>query len=219
MTSKESSRSRVVWGIVGLLVVCVVAGLFWGLPKIAQEKPGTPPSDRQLYQGSESVRAAFAFIDVPQDKVDKLLARVERKGGTPVEGPALSLAKRVFSLRRSRDATLFKSLLSSGTKDVLETPDDGLSMVHAMARQVEEGDFLYGGSDAKFLVTYRELSENERQELETAKTLTFPEAPSASMVFYHYHEPKSMLIGTTFHLVDQGGELRLVFAKRRRTGE
>ncbi len=219
MTSKESSRSRVVWGIVGLLVVCVVAGLFWGLPKIGQERPGVPVIDEQLFQGGSPVRDALAFIDVPKDKAEKLLASVERRGGTLAEGPALSLANRVFSLRRSRDASLFKSLLSRGTKDVLATPDDGLSMAHAMARQVEEGDFLYGDFDAKFFVTYGELGENEREELETAKTLTFPETPSASMVFYHYHEPRSILVGTTFYLVDQGGTLKLVFAKRRRIGK
>ena len=217
MTLQKGNRSRVVWTIVGVLVLAVVAGLLWGLPRTGSAGSGAAPVDKQLYQGSTPVRSALAFIGAPQEEADKLLAMVERKGGKLAEGPALSLANQVFSLRRSRDVGLFRSLLSSGTKVVLEAPEDGMSMAHAMARQIEDGQFLHGDRDAKFFVTYRGLSENERAELRSDRSLMFPETPSACVVFYHYAEPRSMLIGTTFHLVEEGGTLRLVFAERRPT--
>ena len=161
----------------------------------------------QLYQGTESLADALAFIEVPEDRMASSLTSVSRRG-TLADTRQLAFANRLFSLRENKDVELFKSLLSDATRKELDSPDDYKQMVHELLRKVEAGSFLYGESDAKFFATFHRMTQDELDLL--CKHVTFGETPTHSVSFYHWHKPKYMLIGTRVYLIEDGESYRIV---------
>jgi hypothetical protein len=172
--------------------------------------PTGAPADTtclSLYQRSDSLADALAFIEVPGDRLTSSLASVSKRGEL-ANLRQLAFANRLFSLRQSKDVELFKSLLSDGTRKQLDEPDNNRQMVRYRLREVENGTFLYGQADCKFFATFRALTPADLDLL--GRSTSFVEIPTHVIIFYQFHKPKTMLIGTCFHLIQDADSFRVV---------
>jgi hypothetical protein len=159
-----------------------------------------------LYQKSGSFADALKFIEMPEDKMETSLSVLKQKWEL-ADRRQLAFANKLFSLRKNKDFDLFKSLLSEGTKGQLDK-DNNKSVVHQYKRQINEGTFIYGQNDAKFFATFREFTEAESEKLK--KHVSFADAPTHVLHYWHRHKPGSMLIGSSFYLVQDKGSYKLV---------
>jgi hypothetical protein len=178
--------------------------------KEQESQPNDAPANivcPELYQGTDSLADALAFIEVPEDRMESSLASVGKKGRL-AEGGQLALANKLFSLRQSRNAELFKSLLSDATRRELDGPDDSKQMVRHHLQEIEDGTFLYGEWDVKFFVTFHALTQEELDTL--AEHVSYSQPPTHSFTFYHFHKPNSMLVGTRIYLIPDGDSFRIV---------
>ncbi|MBN1359452.1 MAG: hypothetical protein JW993_02620 [Sedimentisphaerales bacterium] len=185
-------------------------------PGCAKEDNENQPTDAagaiicpELYQGSDFLADALAFIEVPQERMESSLRSVSRRGQL-ADPQQLAFANRLFSVRRSRDTELFKSLVSDATRRQLDGPDDNKQMVRHHLREIESGRFLYGELDCKFFATFHALTQDELDSL--TQDAGFAQRPTHSVVFYHLHRPKTMLIGTTIHLIQSQDTYTIVTA-------
>jgi len=124
----------------------------------AQEKPYdqillvTKKLKNVLYQKQDSISNALEFIGTPEDRMKPAL--VSKRG--QLAGPGqLEFANKLFSVRKSKDVDMYKSLLSDGTKKLLSDSDS--KMLQSHIQQIKEGTFLYGKYDCNFFITFREL--------------------------------------------------------------
>ena len=76
--------------------------------------------------------------------------------------------------------------------------DNSYKMLQHHIKKIEEGEFLYGKYNFNFFATFKELTNKEVNELK--EDAVFSELPTHSVVYWHFHQPKRMLIGTTFYL-------------------
>jgi hypothetical protein len=160
-----------------------------------------------LYQKSDSFTNALKFIEMPEDRIESSLSILKQKGEL-ADRNQLVFANKLFSLRKSKDVDLFKSLLSKSTKSQLEEEDNNQSMVHQYLRQVEDGTFLYGMNDVKFFATVRRFTDEDREKFE--KHVRFADTPTYVIDFWHRHKPGPMLIGSSFYLIKEKGSYKLV---------
>ncbi len=192
-----------------LLAACLLFAL--GCQKKGQESPsGDDTADivcPQLYQGMDSLADALAFIEVPEDRLESSLAFVSRRGQL-ADSQQLVFANKLLSLRQNRDTELFKSLLSDATRKELDGPDTNKQMVRHHLREIEAGTFLYGEWDFRFFAAFHTLTQDERDML--AKHVRFAQPPTHAIEFYHFHTPKTMLIGTRNYLIQDGDAYRIV---------
>ena len=192
-----------------LLAACLLFAL--GCQKKDQESPAGEGAVGvvcpQLCQGTDSLAEALAFIEVPEDRLESSLALVNRRGQL-ADSQQLVFANKLLSLRRSRDVELFKSLLSDATRTELDEPDNNKQMVRYRLREVENGTFLYGQWDVKFFATFHTLTQDELDML--AQHVCFAQPPTHAIEFYHFHTPKTMLIGTRNYLIQDGDAYRIV---------
>lgn len=176
--------------------------------------PGSAPTGAtaettcsSLYQRSDSLADALAFIEVPEDRRAASLASVSKRG--ELANPRqLVFANRLFSLRQSKDVELFRSLLSDGTRKQLDEPDNNRQMVRYRLREVENGTFLYGRDDFKFFAAFRALTPDDLDLL--GRSVSFAQTPTHAIDFYHFHMPRHMLIGERHYLVEDGDSYRIV---------
>ena len=178
--------------------------------KEQQRQPNDAAADvvcPQLYQSSDSLADALAFIEVPEDRMESSLASVTRRGRLANDQQRV-FANRFFSLRQSRDTGLFKSLLSDVTRRQLDEPDNSRQMVRYHLKEVENGTFLYGEWDFKFFAAFHTLTQDELDAL--AEHVSFARPPTHTITFYHFHKPNSMLIGTRNYLIQDGNSYRIV---------
>ena len=152
--------SRVLLIRVSILVtgLLIVTGCERTDPEGQREKDGAEVVFPQFYQGTGSLADALAFIKVPEDRMEASLASVSRRGKL-ADPRQLAFANKLFSLRQSRDVELFKSLLSDGTRQQLNAPDNNKQVVHHVLRKIENGTFLYGEWDFKFFATFHVLAQ------------------------------------------------------------
>jgi hypothetical protein len=161
----------------------------------------------QLCQESDSLADALAFIEVPEDRLASSLASVSKRG--ELANPRqLAFANKLFSLRKSKDVELFKSLLSDDTRKQLDEPDDNKHMVHRYLKEIENGAFLYGQWDFRFFATFRSLTQDDLDML--GKNVSFAQTPTHIIIVYHFHRPNYMLIGDSCYLVEDGNSYRIV---------
>lgn len=166
-----------------------------------------------LYQKSDLLEDAIAFIGVPEDVRKSRLSSVERRGKL-VSGKELEFANRLFKVGRSRSVEDYTALLSKKMQKVMAVNDKESFLVNRIPT-IKEGHYLYteceddfyGKCDAKFLVTFGEV---DKGAFEGAKNLYFPEMPTHQFVFFHFHKPNYMLIGSTHYVVKEGGDYKLV---------
>jgi len=158
-----------------------------------------------LYQKADSLADAVAFIEVPKDRMDASINAVAERGQL-ASRHQLTFANRLLSLRKTRDVSMFISLLSEGSKKQLD--DDERAMVRRYIGQIEDGTFIYGEHDFKFFATFRELTEQDQDELKEHGS--FAENPTEAVVYWHFHKPKQMLVGTTFHLITDDNSYKIV---------
>ena len=117
-----------------IVIIICMAGLFLltGCRKKEDQNQQVDADSRivspLLYQGSDSLSEALAFVEVPDDRMESSLSSVGKRGKLPDPGQ-LAIANKIISLRESKDAELFVSLLSDGTKDKL-TDDNNKRMLH-----------------------------------------------------------------------------------------
>jgi len=161
----------------------------------------------QLYQDSNSLADAMAFAQVPEDRMESSLASVGRRGQL-ANAQQLAFANKLFSLRKSRDTELFKSLLSDAARRELDGPDNHKQMVRYTLTEIENGTFLYGGWDFTFFASFHTLTQDELDML--GKHVSFAQPPTHAITFYHFHKPNSMLIGTRNYLIQDGDSYRVV---------
>jgi hypothetical protein len=159
-----------------------------------------------LYQGSDSLSEALAFIEVPDDRMESTLSSVSKRGELPDQGQ-LAIANKIISLRESKDADLFVSLLSDGTKDKL-TDDNNKRMLHYYIRAIKEGTFLDAEEGSKFFATIRGFTDEDRDKLK--KHISFPETPTHIITVFHFDKPMYMLTGTNLYLLEDKGSYKVV---------
>lgn len=159
-----------------------------------------------LYQGGGTFSDALAFIEVPDDRMEKTLSSVNKRGKLPDQNQ-LAIANKIISLRESKDIDLFVRLLSNGTKKKL-TDDNNKRMLHYYLRAIEEGTFLDAEEDSKFLATIRRFTDEDRDKLK--KHVSFPETPTHIMTVYHFNKPAYMLIGTNLYLLEDKDSYKVV---------
>ncbi len=200
----EMEQLRVLVLIAGLLLVHGCERKDAGCPP-AQATAGRPCP--LLYQRSDSVGDALAFIEVPEDRRIALLASVSKRGEL-ADPQQLVFANKLLRVRESRDVELFKSLLSNETRKQLDGPDDHRQMVHYHLREVENGTFLDGPGDFKFFATVRTLTHDDLDML--TRNASFALTPTHVITFCHFHKPKKMLIGTCFYLIQDADSFRVV---------
>jgi len=193
--------------------VVLVVGFLLG-PGCERKKPRSQPSDAtadvvcpQLYQRSDSLANALAFIEVPQDRMELSLASVSKRGHL-ADDQQLVFANRLFGLRRSRDTERFKSLLSDATRRELNEPDNSKQMVRHHLKEIRNGTFLYGEWDVNFFAAFHALTRDELDML--AEHVSFAQPPTHAITFYHFHKPNTMLIGTRQYLIQDGNSYRIV---------
>jgi hypothetical protein len=161
----------------------------------------------QLYQGTDSLAGALAFIEVPEDRRAVSLASVSKRG--ELANPRqLAFANKLFRLRKSKDTELFKSLLDDKTRRQLDEPDTNKQMVRHRLGEVENGTFLDGQSDVKFFATFRTLTQDDLDVL--GRNANFAQTPTHAIIFYHFHEPKAMLVGDRHYLIEDESSYRIV---------
>lgn len=161
----------------------------------------------QLYQGTESLADALAFIEVPDDRMESSLDSVSRRGKLP-NAQQLAFANTLFSLHETRDVELFRSLLSDGTRKELDGPDTNKQLARLALRQVENGTFIYSGGDDKFFATFAALAPDDLESI--SRNLSFVEQPTDVVFFWHFYRPQRMLVGSQSYLIQDGNSCRLV---------
>ena len=161
----------------------------------------------QLYQGTDSLADALAFIEVPEDRMEVSLASVCKRGKL-AHAQQLAFANKLFGVRRSRDTERFRSLLSHATERELDGPDNNRQMVRHHMQEVKDGTFLYGEWDVRFFATFHRLTQDELDTL--AKHVSFAQPPTHAIEFYHFHRPNHMLIGTRDYLIQDGDSYGVV---------
>ena len=184
-------------------ILCLVVFLLLPGCKSKDEDKIVSP---MLYQKSGSFANALKFIEMPEDKMETSLSFLKDKGKL-ADKRQLAFANKLISLRKSKDFELFKSLLSEGTKSQLGN-DDNRGVVHQYLRQIDEGAFIYGQDDVKFFATFREFTEAENEKLK--KHVRFADAPTHVLHYWHRRKPGSMLIGSSFYLVQDKGSYKIV---------
>jgi hypothetical protein len=166
-------------------------------------------SSLMLYQKHDLFKNALAFIDAPAEEyLDSVNGALHNLPKELAKDQQLVFANKLFILRISRDTDMFISLLSEGSRQHLDDIDNKKSMLHHYMRQVKDGTFLYGEYDGKFFATFCELSGEFLNSL--SRGGMFSETPSHAIIYWHYHKPKTMLIGTTFYLIKDGQRYKLV---------
>ena len=162
-----------------------------------------------LYQG-ESLADAIEFIEAPEDKMESYLSSVSKRGRL-AEQDELSFANALFSLRKSKDADMYMSMLSSSTRKQLLKDDSRISGC-TYPERIKNGTFLYGEHDFKFFASFRKLTRAELADL-TKGDRGFTQKPSHAIVFWHFHKPKYMLTGDTYYLIQEKNSYRVVMSK------
>lgn len=182
--------------------------LVQGCEKGNRENDAVDIVSPRLYQGTDSLDGALAFIEVPEDRMESALRSVSREGAQLAGPRQLAFANKLLSVSESRDTELFKSLLSDATREELDGPDNNRQMVRDHLREIEDGTFLHGQWDFKRLATFRPLTQDDYDLL--AKHVSFANRPTHVIHFYHCHKPNNMLIGTSTYLVEEADSYRIV---------
>ena len=159
-----------------------------------------------LYQESESFVDALKFIEVPEERLEISLSSVKNRGELASQSQLL-FANKLFSIRESGNVDMFVSMLSEGTEKQLNN-DDNKRMLHHYIREIKDKTFLYGEHDFKFFAAFREFTEEDGEILK--KHVSFSENPSHIILYFHFHKPKYMLIGSTFYLIEDSGSYKIV---------
>jgi len=159
-----------------------------------------------LYQEDESFVNALQFIEVPEERLETSLSSVRNRGELASQSQLL-FANKLFSIRRSGNVDIFVSMLSEGTKKQLNN-DDNKRMLHHYIREIKDKTFLYGEHDFKFFASFREFTQEDGEMLK--KHVSFSDAPSHIIHYFHFHKPKNMLIGSTFYLMEDSGSYKIV---------
>jgi len=187
------------------------------LPGCQRKDPENQPTDvnnnivcPMLYQG-ESLTEALEFIELPEERMDTSPAFVNKSGGGLAEKDDLAFANAFFSLRKSKDAEMYMSMLSSSTRKQL-LKDDSRIPRRGEAERIKNGTFLYGEYDFKFFASFRKLTRAELADL-TKGDRGFTQKPSHAIVFCHFHKPQYMLIGDSYYLIREKGSYKIVMSK------
>ena len=159
-----------------------------------------------LYQESESFVDAMQFIEVPEDRLEISLSSVRNRGELASQSQLL-FANKLFSIRKSGNVDIFVSMLSERTKKQLNT-DNNKRMLHHYIREIKDKTLLYGEHDFKFFASFREFTQEDGEMLK--KHVSFSDAPSHIIYYFHFHKPKNMLIGSTFYLMEDSGSYKIV---------
>lgn len=157
-----------------------------------------------LYQG-DSLAEALEFIELPEEDMENRLSSVT-KWGELARQDELLFANRLFSIRKSKDVNMFKSLLSSRTRKHLD--DDNKRMAHLHIDQIKSGTFIYGEYDFKFFATFGELTQVEKDSLK--RNASYAQEPSHVLRYWHFHKPKHMLISGPFYLIKDKRSYRVI---------
>lgn len=192
------------------IAACVLI-LFCGCeePDTEKDYAGKDIVCDNLYQG-DSIEDAVTFLGTPDEARKSSLRTIERRGKL-ASGEELKFANRVFDLRRSRNTENFSVLLSQkmrseiGKDNFLDRAIGSIKDGHFIYYECEDG--FHGNCDAKFLATFGEVSENPAKG---SKYFYFPQVPTHQLLFYHFHNPNYMTIGTTFHLIQEDGDYKIV---------
>ncbi|NIU58932.1 MAG: hypothetical protein GWN67_21880 [Phycisphaerae bacterium] len=187
----------------------------WGKQQdkqLERKKPKYELSEHKLYQKHDSIKNALTFINAPKDRVKEYLDSVHgalcNLPKELAEGQQMAFANKLFNLRGSKDTGMLVTLLSNGSMQHIDDNDNKKSMLYRYMRQIEDGTFLYGKYGGKFFATFCKLSNEFLDSLR--EDAVFSETPSHAVIYWHYHESKTMLIGTTFYLIESGRKYKLV---------
>ena len=158
-----------------------------------------------LYQKSDSVNNALVFIEVPEDRLESYISSVSETGELTKQDQ-LSFANILFSLRKSKDVELYISILGEKTKEQLQDDNKNGILLQRIS-SIQEGTFLYGEYDYKYFATFDKLSKEQQDGLQIRN---FTETPTYNIVYWHFHKPKNMLIGTTVYFTEDSGSFKIV---------
>lgn len=162
-----------------------------------------------LYQKSDSIAEALKFIDVPEDRFIFCLSSVRSRGHL-ADWDQLKFVNRLFAVRKSRDTDEFISLLSNASQSLLY--DDGeKNLLSHYISLIEDGSFIYGESDARFFATLRKFTDKDDEKLKSH--FIFAEKPTDIITYYHFEQPKNMLIGTDLYLLKDKDLYKLIAQK------
>lgn len=196
------------------VLICLTVLLLPGCQSKDEESQPTDVNDNivcpMLYQG-DSLTEALKFIELPEERMDTSPSFVSKRGGRLPEQRELAFANAIFSLRKSRDADMYMSMLSSSTRKQL-LKDDSRIAGRSYPERIKNGTFLYGEHDFKFFAQFRKLSRAELADL-IDPNRGFTQKPSYAIDFWHFHKPKYMLIGDPFYLVREKGAYKIVMCK------
>ena len=116
-----------------------------------------------LYQG-DSLNEALEFIELPEERMDTSPSFIKKRGGKLADQRELPFANALFSLRKSKDADMYMSMLSSSTKKQL-LKDDSRIAGRGNAERIRNGTFLYGEHEFMFFAQFRKLTRAELADL------------------------------------------------------
>jgi len=158
-----------------------------------------------LYQKRNSLNDALVFIEAREDKLESYISSVGEKREL-VNQDQLNFANKLFSLRTSKDTEFFISLLSEKANEQLKDDNKNGILIHHI-EEIKNGTFLYGEYDFKFFATLGKLSKEEHDKLQN---VDFTETPTHNIVYWHFHKPKNMLIGSTYYLIEDEDSYKIV---------
>ncbi len=154
---------------------------------------------------------AITFTGAPAERREKFNKVVR---GTLADADHLAFARSLLQARDQQDVDAFRRLLHQESLALLDKPGEK-QMVHAMVQQVKSGEFLYAKENPKFFITQGIPQERDFLSLFAESAAK----PSTTITFYQYYQPKNMLVGTKFFLVEEGGALKVIFPVRRQTAQ
>ena len=166
-----------------------------------------------LYQKSVSIEDAVSFIGTPEDAHKAGIDCIERYGKL-ASGKELEFANRIFKVGRSRSVEDYTSLLSKKMQGVMAA-NDKESLLGGRISSIKEGHYhhaecaedFYGKCDAKFAVMFGEV---DKDDFKGHKNLYFPEMPTHQFMFFHFHKPNYMFIGSMAYVVEEGADYKVV---------
>ena len=191
---------------VGGLVCCVV------LCGCAERKSGAAPElTGILYSRNADLDDAMSFTGAPVERREQFKETVR---GTLADEAHMTFARGLLRARDREDTEAFLALVHPESLGLLSKPDEK-QMVHYVVEQINRGDFLYSKQSPEFFVTQQVPESHDVDRLFSGSRAK----PSTAITFYHYHQPKNMLVGTRFFLVKEGDVLEVIFPARKKPAQ
>jgi hypothetical protein len=201
---------------IALMLFCVVA--IFGCRKKgsddledSKENSEVSITCESLYQG-DSIEEALTFMKVPENRRETTLQSI-KKYGPLANHDELEFANRVFNISRTKKSSEYNDLLSRKMLELLEKKDED-AFLWITIDHISKGEFLYacceesfyGPCEAQYAVTCDQMIP---EEIPTNGPY-WAQEPTHRFVFFHFHTPNNMIIGSTVYAIIENGAFKIV---------